>query len=361
MSYLWYWPAGGWDFDAWKTGHTWERVTSPQSGRWDLLPPAPKGATLEPWLAAREGWLQIVQELLGTVSDAPPVNPRWDILESYVEPSYDRHRVRYALTDAEWGYAWLLIPRPDGRKRPAVIALHQTVPQGKDEPVGLKGDPQLAYGKELAERGFVVLAPDAIAFGERLGSHPHAHYHSATAFFQAHLQGSVMAKMVFDVQLAVDVLQALPEVDGAKIGCIGHSHGAYGTLFAMLFEPRLRAGVLSCGFTTLRTDLTPQRWWRSTALLPRLGFYEDCIEQTPLDFHHLLALIAPRPLMVVAGLHDPIFPNTTTMPEVLAHARNIYRLYNVQSCLRQWVFNGPHAFPLTARTSAYHLLERWLS
>src|SRR5579884_2188147 len=300
MSYLWYWPAGGWDFQAWKADHAWEPITSPQSGRWDLQPPASRETTLEAWLAAREDWLQVVRELLGVVTDTPPESPRWEILEEYAERGYDRCRVRYALTDSEWGYAWLLTPRPANGPRPAVIALHQTVPQGKDEPVGLEGDPQLAYGKELAERGFVVLAPDAIAFGERLGRHPHAYYRSAEAFFQAHPQGSVMAKMIFDVQRAVGYLQALPEVDGAKIGCIGHSHGAYGTLFAMLFEPRLRAGVLSCGFTTLRTDPTPQRWWRSTALLPRLGFYADCIEQTPLDFHHLLALIAPRPLMVVA-------------------------------------------------------------
>ncbi|HLV80420.1 MAG TPA: hypothetical protein VKT32_09060, partial [Chthonomonadaceae bacterium] len=67
--YLWYWPAGGWDFEAWKAEHAWEPITSPQSGRVDLLPPAPKGATLETWGAAREDWLRIVEALLGTVSD----------------------------------------------------------------------------------------------------------------------------------------------------------------------------------------------------------------------------------------------------------------------------------------------------
>ena len=32
MSYLWYWPAGGWDFDAWKKKYPWTPVTGPQTG-----------------------------------------------------------------------------------------------------------------------------------------------------------------------------------------------------------------------------------------------------------------------------------------------------------------------------------------
>ena len=38
MSFLWYWPAGGWDFDVWKRRQTWEPITSPQSGQRDPLP-----------------------------------------------------------------------------------------------------------------------------------------------------------------------------------------------------------------------------------------------------------------------------------------------------------------------------------
>lgn len=356
MSYLWYWPSGGWDFDAWRSRHSWQPVTSPQSGQTDLLPLLKRSATADEWTTAREEWLRLTCDLLGTVTDSPPAVMRWELLESREAKAHTLRRICYTLTDAEWGYAWLLTPRNLTAKRPAIIALHQTVPQGKDEPVGLDGDPQLAYGMELAERGFVVLAPDAIAFGERLGSLPTAYYHSAEAFFAAHPDGSVMAKMVFDVQRATDLLQLLPEVDGDRIGCIGHSHGAYGTLFAMLFEPRIQAGVISCGFTTLRADPTPERWWRNTALLPRLGFYEGQIAQAPLDFHHLLALIAPRPLMVVAGQRDAIFPNTDNMPQVLAYARQVYRLCGAPSDLHRWIFDGPHRFPTTARTHAFKLL-----
>ena len=48
-------------------------------------------------------------------------------------------RIRYALTENEWGYAWLLEPESAAKPRAAVIALHQTVIQGKDEASGIEG------------------------------------------------------------------------------------------------------------------------------------------------------------------------------------------------------------------------------
>lgn len=360
MTYLWYWPSGGYDFDCWKAEHDWQPVTSPQSGRNDLMPLVTRGATQADWLQQRTHWMQITDALLGEINDRPPKAVAWETLEARDTATYTARRIRYLLTDEEWGYAWLLVPRGTAEPCPAVIALHQTVPQGKNEPVGLEGDPELAYGKELAERGFAVLAPDAIAFGDRLQNSPTALYHSAEQFFAAHPQGSVMRKMVYDVQRAVDLLEQLPEVDSARIGCIGHSHGGYGTLFAMLYEPRLRAGVISCGITAFRTDPSPHRWWQMTALMPRLGYYAGHMEQTPLDFHHWVALLAPRPLLVSAALDDSIFPDTDNMPQLLERARQVYRLTNAPGSLHSWIFQGSHRFPREARTRAYHLFRETL-
>ena len=65
--------------------------------------------------------------------------------------------------------AWLLIPdaaRDGTVRRPAVLCLHQTIAIGKDEPVGLGTNLELAYARELAARGYVALAPDYPNFGE---------------------------------------------------------------------------------------------------------------------------------------------------------------------------------------------------
>ena len=55
--------------------------------------------------------------------------------------------------------AYLFVPMPvmPGKKYPAMLALHQTIAEGKMEPAGLAGDK--AYGEEIASRGYVVILP----------------------------------------------------------------------------------------------------------------------------------------------------------------------------------------------------------
>jgi hypothetical protein len=92
-----------------------------------------------------------------------------------------------------------------------MLALHQTVPQGKDEPAGLSGDSNKHYGKELVERGYVVLVPDSITAGERV--YPGAEPFVTRPFDESHPHWSAMGKMIWDHMRAVDYLVSLPVVD----------------------------------------------------------------------------------------------------------------------------------------------------
>ena len=123
-----------------------------------------------------------------------------------------------------------------------MIVLHQTVGQGKDEPAGIQGSPELAFAAELVERGWICLVPDVVGFGERTppGARP---YTGAMDFYKRHPNWSFFGKMVWDFQRMVDYLLTLPEVDPYRIGSIGHSHGAYGTIICTIFEPRVSAAV----------------------------------------------------------------------------------------------------------------------
>ena len=335
MSFLWYWPAGGYNFDAWKKSHDWSPITSDQSGHKDPIPLITPGMTPAACGLALSNYKKISTEILGTLSDAPPITPHHEPLgRKYDTGKFSMQRYRYALTDEEWGYAWLLVPHKIATSdNAAVLALHQTSCSGKNEVVGLDIAPAdnpddtagVTYAAELAERGFVTLAPDAIAFGERQSGHRNAKYHSADEFFTAQPHASVMGKMAFDTSRALDFLQQCPETKIQKFACIGHSHGGYGTLFAMLADTRISAGVISCGLNCLRDDPSPHRWWELTALMPRLGFYASDITQTPIDFHIWIASTRPpapddlrRPATTRSSPTAPHSPNASNSP------RNLY-------------------------------------
>src|SRR4029078_10242197 len=165
------------------------------SARHELVGLVAKDATRADWETSRKNWRDISDAILGNITDKPPAKMQWewlgDELTRVKPPTYTMRRLRYRLTDSEWGYAWLLTPKDVKGKSAAILALHQTHVFGKDEPVGLADLPEnaergLHYAVDLVERGFIVLAPDAIAFGERQSGHQNAKYHSADEFFAAH-------------------------------------------------------------------------------------------------------------------------------------------------------------------------------
>jgi len=304
------------------------------------------------WEQHRKEIAATIQQILGTPMDLKPLPP--EVRELGVEDldGYTRRHVMIKSEPDDWIPAYLLVPKKLSATRvPAMLCLHQTVAQGKEEPCGMKGDPELAFAVELVKRGYVCIVPDMIGFGERIspGKQP---YDNSVAFYRKHPNWSFMGKMIWDVGRVIDYLETLPFVDPKKIGSIGHSHGAYGTLFAMAFEPRIAAAVASCGFTTFRSDPNPERWSHLTALIPQLGFYLPEVASIPFDWQHVLALAAPRRLFVWYATKDSIFPNTQNLDGLLKDVQKVYQLFDATNALSRQAFEGPHKFPQAARAVA---------
>ena len=102
-------------------------------------------------------------ELIGPSPPRCPLNPT--VLSAVDCGVYVRQNVEYAVEEAERIKSLLLLPKNTCGTAPAVIAHHQHAGQfdlGESEVVGLAGDADQAYGAELAERGHVVIAPDAL-------------------------------------------------------------------------------------------------------------------------------------------------------------------------------------------------------
>jgi prolyl oligopeptidase family protein len=232
-------------------------------------------------------------------------------------------------------------------KRPAVLCLQQTTAVGKDEPAGVRGDPTLKYALELAERGFITLAPDYPSFGEYPFDFKPEH---------GYVSGSM--KAVWDNMRAVDLLQSLPEIDPERIGCIGHSLGGHNAIFTAVFEPRIKVIVSSCGFTNLRKDDIPS--WTGPRYMPLIASaFGNDPNKVPFDFHELIGSLAPRPFFASAATRDDDF-DLSGVRDVLQAAKPIYDLHQAGSALEAIYPDAPHSFPHAARQQAYSFLERHL-
>ena len=358
------WPGHEWQ--KWKEITTWTRpdIRNDQAGRKELVPvlaigdqPGKSVNEIKLWEQRRADIARAIQAILGEPTGLTPLPPKIEILGEEMLSDHIRRHIRILSEKDDWIPAYLLLPKKmPGVPLPAMICLHQTVAQGKDEPCGIKGSPDLAFALELVRRGFVCIAPDAIGFGERIppGTQP---YHDSLTFYRRHPKWSFMGKMIWDVSRVVDYLETLDCVDRLQIGCIGHSHGAYGSIFAGAFEPRISLVIASCGFTTLRADPTPERWSHLTPLIPQLGTYLPDVATIPFDWQQILALMAPRPLFVWYATRDTIFPNTDNLDAVFKDVSGAYRLYGAGDELAWKAFDGSHSFPTDGRSQAYRWLE----
>ncbi len=124
---------------------------------------------------------------------------------------------------------------------------------------------------------------------------------------------------------------------------LGQSLGGQEAVFGMLFEPRFRAGVVSCGFSLVRLLVERSISHNMALYLP--GMLPD------LDFDTLVPALAPRPLYVLAGRQDAIYP-LDGVEAVEARARLAYRDAGAGDRLRFHYFDEPHTLPSEALGSA---------
>lgn len=315
--------------------------------------------TLADWARRREHIVRHFQRVTGPLpSPLRRVPLDVKIVEEVKVGSLTRRKLSFQSdpTDRVTAYLFLPVgqasslPTKTGWKpipRAAVLCLQQTTNAGKDEPAGIRGDPGLKYALELAERGFVTLAPDYPSFGEH-----------AYDFDPKHGYVSGTMKAIWDNIRAVDLLETLPEVDAERIGCIGHSLGGHNAIFTAVFEPRLKAIVSSCGFCSMQKDDVPS--WTGPRYMPLIASeFKNDPKRLPFDFHELIGAIAPRPFFASAATKDSDF-DVSGVKDVLAAARPIYELHSKGDDLVGHYPEVGHSFPEESRKRAYEFLDRTL-
>ena len=304
-------------------------------------------ASTEDWEVRRKHLLLGLQAVMGPLPAAARRVPlEVETLSEERVGEVVRRKISYQSELGSRVPAWLLLPVEDQGKRPAMLCLHQTFAGGKDEPAGIAGNLDLHYALHLAQRGYVTLAPDYPSLGEHDWD------------FNADDYDSGSMKAIWDNIRAVDLLESLAQVDGARIGVLGHSLGGHNALFTAVFEPRLKAVVSSCGFCTLHKDDVPS--WTGERYMPRIEtVYGNDAARLPFDFTEIVAALAPRPFLACAAERDDDF-DAGGVRDVLGSARPVYELHSAADCLEGYYPDAPHSFPADARQRAYEFLDRAL-
>lgn len=305
------------------------------------------------WLRRREEILRGMQSVMGPLPGSGkrcPLEPRLE--EETDAGSHIRRLISYASEPGGRVPAYLLIPKglEGSRKQaPAALCLHPTDNKiGHKVVVGLGGRPNRQYAAELAERGYVTLAP---SYPLLAGYQPD---------WRALGYQSGAMKAIWDNIRGLDYLETLPFVRKRAFGAIGHSLGGHNSVYTAVFDHRIQAVVSSCGLDSyLDYKDGDIRGWTSDRYMPGLLAYRERLRDIPFDFHEMIGALAPRACFISAPLRDDNF-KADSVDRIVAAARQVYRLYRKPENLSLEHPDSAHDFPDEMRRRAYAMFDRHL-
>uniref|UniRef100_A0A942T7U0 Alpha/beta hydrolase n=2 Tax=Neobacillus citreus TaxID=2833578 RepID=A0A942T7U0_9BACI len=329
--------------------------------------------TNKDWEAKRNDILERWLNVIGPVPN--PGQPKIEFQSIVREPDHFRIHLTYESANHDWVPANLLIPDDGGteltpvnveaelftkktKKRPAVLALHPTSNEGKDDVTLASGRVNRTYGLELVKRGYIVLAPDTITAGERVQPNEEP-FHTAS-FYEKYPEWSAVGKMLVDHMYGVSLLERIASVH--KIGAIGHSLGGYNAYFLAGIDKRVKAVVTSCGFAVFAGDPERDRWGRRSwfSHIPKVSDFL-AKEEVPFEFNEIAALVAPTPFFLWMGQKDRIFPHWEPAAQAVADIDKLYTILDVEHQFKALIGNEGHDFPSEIRQSAYTFLDEKLN
>ena len=268
---------------------------------------------------------QAREKLLECMQPAPP-EADFDMqsVESERRDGYTARKIVFNVSAWSRVPAYLLVPDGEG-PFPAVLLMHDHGARftiGKEKMVrpfhvskvtladaddwAVRCYDGQYVGDFFARNGYVVLAVDALLWGER-GRKEYASYDTQQALSANLAQMGVSwgSLIAWDDIRSAEFLASLPFVDKGKIGTMGFSMGAHRAWMTMAATDEVKAGAAVCWMNTtdsLMTLTNNQNKGGSAyaMLIPDIRRY--------MDYPHVASIACPKPMMFTNGLKDKLFP-----------------------------------------------------
>lgn len=318
---------------------------------------------------AREVLIECMQNL------APaPKSFEMKVVDTEPRDGYEARKIEWNVS--EWCRipAYLLVPEGEG-PFPAIVMLHDHGAHfsiGKEKMVRpFHVHPEVLAdaddwakrcydsqytGDYFAANGYVVLAIDALFWGER-GRKEGVNYDGQQAIASNFLQmGSSWGAFInMDDVRSTEFLSSLPFVDKEKVGCLGFSMGAYRSWMLSALTDCVKASASICWMNT--TDclmsLTNNQNKGGSAysmIIPNLRRY--------LDYPHTASIACPKPTLFFNGTQDKLFP-VEGVKDAYATMQSVWRSQNAADCLVTKIWDEKHFFNKEMQKETLDFFNRW--
>ena len=312
------------------------------------------------WVSAAR---RTFKQLLGSMPAPCPLNVRVTGESQQVTPAGTKYReIEFVFTSEPGGDVpcWLLLPDSAGAKPPVMICLqghssgvHLSLGRAKSAADEKEIAENADYAIQAVDQGFAALAYEQRLFGVR-GDRRHGDQWSGCnhASMTALLLGRTIAgERVFDVIRAIDALEKFPEItlDLSRLGIMGHSTGGLISYYAAAIEPRISAVLASCCLCTYAASIAtvdhcPDNY------LPGIMQYFEMVD--------LAGLIVPRPLLMVSGRQDPLFPHVG-VEAFAGEAKEMCQWLDASEKFQWLPIDGGHRFFGAESWAAFRKLTGW--
>ena len=127
---------------------------------------------------------------------------------------------------------------------------------------------------------------------------------------------TIIGERVWDIMKLIDLLQTEFQdvIDKDKIMCMGNSGGGTATTYVSALDERIKISVPSCAVARYADSIAAMLHCECN-YVPRISHF--------FDMGDLCAMVAPRPLVVVTGTNDSIFP-VNSAKECVVEGKKVY-------------------------------------
>lgn len=316
-------------------------------------------------------------KLIACMSNLPPKASEYDtrIVATEQRNGYKAHKIEFNISAWSRIPAYLLIPSGEG-PFPAIVMLHDhgahfsigkekvirpfevtpEVMEDADNWVEKCYDNQY-IGDYFAQNGYVVLAIDALFWGER-GRKEGVDYDSqqalASNFFQ--MGASWSAFINIDDVRSGEYLASLPYVDEKRIGCLGFSMGAYRSWMMSSISDVISASASVCWINTtehLMTLTNNQNKGGSafSMLLPDIRRY--------MDYPHVASIACPKPTLFFNGREDKLFP-VVGVEDSYRILTDVWKSQDAEERLVTRIWDEKHFFNREMQAETLRFFNKWL-